>query len=116
MKFLLAVILYTTLAAMVFGESKNWGERAPGDNVVFSENALVYDSDGELPTYFVKFPRPGEYNDKVITAVKVVDTTENGNGFTPFLQSGGPGSTNVQVLLQGPEGTGFTGTVEVYGQ
>uniref|UniRef100_A0A1I8Q1C6 Salivary secreted peptide n=1 Tax=Stomoxys calcitrans TaxID=35570 RepID=A0A1I8Q1C6_STOCA len=116
MKLILIFALITTFISLALSRSQFWGKRVAGDRMIISRNVTIYPRAKVIPMHLFKFPLAGRSNDRLITAVQVLDNFRNNSGVTPILKVGGPGRTFTTVLLQGQSGRGFNASVILYGR
>uniref|UniRef100_A0A1L8EHP3 Putative salivary secreted peptide n=1 Tax=Haematobia irritans TaxID=7368 RepID=A0A1L8EHP3_HAEIR len=116
MKFLTSFCLIASLATFAWAASASWGRRNSSDFLLLRENVVRTPIKNNNWSVNVNFPKSGQVNKRVITAIFVYDRFKNTSGAMPSLWSGGPNMTFATVNLKSQISRGMNSTVEIYGK
>ncbi|XP_061390373.1 uncharacterized protein LOC133325667 [Musca vetustissima] len=116
MKFLTSLCLIASLATIAWASSAAWGRRNSTDYLLLRENVVRTPLKNNYWSVNVQFPKSGQVNKRVITAIFVYDRFTNSSGAQPSLWSGGPNLTYATVNLKSQTSRGINSTVEIYGR
>ncbi|CAH2098174.1 unnamed protein product [Euphydryas editha] len=106
------IIFFFPIFIYVNSESVFVGERIFGDKLIHRSEHV------KIPFYFIRtsdvaFPKYYEDSDNVITAIHVIDNSEEGG--TAEVDYGGVGLKYANVHLRSALWSGFNFTVDIYG-
>ncbi|XP_013110320.2 probable salivary secreted peptide [Stomoxys calcitrans] len=112
MKILLWIAVIASVATMAYCRNNNWGQRQPGDSLVFTKHIKIPAKSGVMSgksvSYDPWFIKPQ------ITNVVVTDNLKGDNEATATLLNGGPGKKFAKIRLVSKQSKPLDATIEIY--